>query len=35
VAQKQFFKRIVIAWGLYSGNPTGDMQTTLRISSNF
>jgi hypothetical protein len=35
VAQKKYFNKIDIAWGLYSGNPYGDMKTTLRITSNF
>jgi hypothetical protein len=33
--QKNYFDRLVIDWGLYSGNPTGDMKTTLRLTSHF
>jgi hypothetical protein len=35
VVEKRYFDRVVIDWGLYSGNPTGDMKTTLRLTSNF
>lgn len=33
--EKRYFDRILIDWGLYTGNPTGDMKTTLRLTSNF
>ena len=33
--QKKWIDRFIIDWGVYSGNPTGDMKTTLRISSVF
>lgn len=33
VVEKRFLNRIIIDWGLYSGNPTGDMKTTLRLTS--
>ncbi len=35
VVEKRYFDRIIIDWGLYTGNPTGDMKTTLRLTSNF
>jgi hypothetical protein len=35
VAEKIYSNRIIIDWGLYSGNPSGDMKTTLRLSSCF
>jgi hypothetical protein len=35
VIEKRYFDRFVIDWGLYTGNPTGDMKTTLRLTSNF
>jgi hypothetical protein len=33
--QKKYFERFIIDWGVYTGNPTGDMKTTLRLTSNF
>jgi hypothetical protein len=35
VIEKRYFDRFVIDWGLYTGNPSGDMKTTLRLSSCF
>jgi hypothetical protein len=35
VVEKRYFERFVIDWGLYTGSPTGDMKTTLRLSSHF
>jgi|GEM_PF-5840799 len=35
VAEKRYAERISVAWGLYSGNPSGDMKTSLRLSSSF
>jgi hypothetical protein len=35
VVEKRFLNRLVIDWGVYSGNPTGDMKTTLRLTSLF
>jgi archaellin len=35
VVEKRFYDRVNIAWGLYTGNPTGDMKTSLRIASDF
>ena len=35
VAEKRYCNRFVIDWGLFSGNPTGDMKTALRLSSLF
>jgi hypothetical protein len=35
VVEKRYFDRFIIDWGLYTGNPTGDMKTTLRLTSNF
>lgn len=35
VAEKRFADRFSIAWGLYTGNPTGDLKTTLRLTSDF
>jgi hypothetical protein len=32
VVEKRYFNKVVIDWGLYSGNPTGDMKTTLRLT---
>jgi hypothetical protein len=32
VIEKKYFDRFVIDWGLYTGNPTGDMKTTLRLT---
>ncbi|MBN1576921.1 MAG: hypothetical protein JW913_10230 [Chitinispirillaceae bacterium] len=33
--QKKYLDRVVIDWGVYTGNPTGDMKTTLRLTSKF
>ena len=33
--QKKYLDRIIVDWGVYSGNPTGDMKTTLRLTSKF
>jgi hypothetical protein len=35
VVQKKFLNRANIAWGLYTGDPYGDMQTTLRLTTLF
>jgi hypothetical protein len=35
VVQKKFLNRLNIAWGLYTGDPYGDMQAALRITSYF
>jgi hypothetical protein len=32
VFEKRYLNKFVIDWGLYSGNPTGDMKTTLRLT---
>jgi hypothetical protein len=35
VLEKRYFSRCVIDWGLFTGNPTGDMRTTLRLTTLF
>jgi hypothetical protein len=35
VIEKRYFNRFVIDWGLFTGNATGDMKTTLRLTSLF
>jgi hypothetical protein len=35
VVQKKFLNRLNIAWGIYTGDPYGDMQAALRISTYF
>lgn len=35
VVEKHYLDRIIIAWGLYTANPSGDMKTSLRLTSNF
>jgi hypothetical protein len=32
VVEKKYFNKFVIDWGLYTGNPSGDMKTTLRLT---
>jgi hypothetical protein len=32
VVEKKWFDRCVFDWGLYTGNPTGDMKTTMRLT---
>jgi hypothetical protein len=35
ITEKRYFNRFVVDWGLYSGNPAGDMKTTMRVTSIF
>jgi hypothetical protein len=35
VAEKKYCNRFIIDWGLFTGTPTGDMKTTLRLTSQF
>jgi hypothetical protein len=35
VVQKKFLKKVNIAWGLYTGDQYGDLQSTLRLSTYF
>jgi hypothetical protein len=35
VVQKKFLNRVSIAWGLYTGDPYGDLQSALRLSTYF
>lgn len=35
VVQKKFLKKVNVAWGLYTGDQYGDLQTTLRLSTYF
>jgi hypothetical protein len=32
VVEKKWFDRCIFDWGLYTGNPTGDMKTTMRLT---
>ncbi|MBN1307152.1 MAG: hypothetical protein JXA18_04495 [Chitinispirillaceae bacterium] len=35
VVEKNFMDHVIVAWGLYTANPSGDLKTTLRLSSGF
>jgi hypothetical protein len=35
IVEKSYQDRVTVSWGLYPGNPNGDLKTSLRLSSYF